>query len=263
MWTNKNGSTELIDRRRAWEIQLRMGKETLKKKIRICSKHFVDEDFFPTPPGVETLKRQLKKNAIPSQNLPKSTMARPSPKKRNFDKGLAYKDAVVQVTSGDIFTSFFSMIDTQPKLITMTGIPSFILLNKILFTKLKPDLSFAVLAILFKNISVSSCRQIYLSTIPLLSCFLKNCIYWPNCTEITIQKRKCLSCRIKLYSNYKSNYTLKFMLEVSPGGLITFISKAYGGRASDNVIFNQINIVQLMNEHDAIMVDKGFQIDDT
>lgn len=52
MWTNKNGSTELIDRRRAWEIQLRMGKETLKKKIRICSKHFVDEDFFPTLPGI-------------------------------------------------------------------------------------------------------------------------------------------------------------------------------------------------------------------
>lgn len=221
-----------------------------------------------------------------------------------------YKYAAVQVTSGDIFTSFLSMIDTQPKLITMTGIPSFILLNKIcelfstnfpdkrthnldikgrivlVFTKLKQDLSFAVLAVLFKNISVSSCRQIYLSTIPLLSCLLKNCIYWPSndeivsnlpncfkdfpnvrvildCTEITIQKPKCLSCRIKLYSNYKSNYTLKFMLGVSPGGLITFISKAYGGRASDNVIFKQSNIVQLMNEHDAIMVDKGFQIDDT
>jgi len=85
------------------------------------------------------------------------------------------------------------MIDTQPKLITMTGIPSFILLNKIcelfstnfpdkrthkldikmrivlVFTKLKQDLSFAILAVLFKNISVSSCRQIYLTTIPLLS----------------------------------------------------------------------------------------------
>jgi len=53
------------------------------------------------------------------------------------------------------------------------------------------------------------------------------------------------------------------MLGVSPGGLITLISKAYGGRASNNVIFNQSNIVQLMNEHDAIMVDKRFQIDDT
>jgi len=53
------------------------------------------------------------------------------------------------------------------------------------------------------------------------------------------------------------------MLGASPGGLITFISKAYGGRASDNVIFNLINIVQLMNKHYVIMVDKGFQIDDT
>lgn len=38
------------------------------------------------------------------------------------------------------------------------------------------------------------------------------------------------------------------------GVLITFISKAYGGRASDNVIFSQSNIIQLMNEN-AIMVD--------
>jgi len=50
------------------------------------------------------------------------------------------------------------------------------------------------------------------------------------------------------------------MLGVSPGGLITFISKAYGGRASDNVIFKQSNIVQLMNEHYVLMVDKGLMI---
>lgn len=51
-WTNNNGSIELIDKRRAWAIKLRMGKETLKKRIRVCSKHFKDEDFFPAPPGI-------------------------------------------------------------------------------------------------------------------------------------------------------------------------------------------------------------------
>lgn len=201
-----------------------------------------------------------------------------------------FKDVSVQVTSGDIFSPFLNMIDTQPKLVTMTGIPSFALLNKICelinskfpdkkthnldvkgrivlaLIKLKQDVSFAVLSVLFNNVSVSSCRKIYLSTIPLLSSLLKNCIYWPSnnkimsnlpncfeffpnvkvildCTEVTIQKPKCLSCRIKLYSNYKSNYTLKFMLGVSPGDIITFISKAYGGRASDNIIFSQSNII--------------------
>ena len=33
-WTNKNGIIEYIDRRRAWAINLRMDKKTLKKKIK-------------------------------------------------------------------------------------------------------------------------------------------------------------------------------------------------------------------------------------
>jgi len=59
-----------------------------------------------------------------------------------------------------------------------------------------------------------------------------------DCTEITIQKPKCLLCRIKLYSNYKSNYTVQFMLGESPGGLIIFISKAFEGRASEMLEYN-------------------------
>lgn len=133
----------------------------------------------------------------------------------------------------------------------------------LVFTKLKQDFSFAVLVILLKNISVSSCRQIYLSTLPLLSSILKNCIYWPtkddillnlphcfehfrnvrvvlDCTQILIQKPYCLSCRIKLYSNYKSNYSIKFMIGVSPGGLITFVSKPYGGRSSYNLYSTRV-----------------------
>lgn len=34
MWTNKLGVSELVDRRRMWAINLRMGKETSKKKTQ-------------------------------------------------------------------------------------------------------------------------------------------------------------------------------------------------------------------------------------
>lgn len=80
-------------------------------------------------------------------------------------------------------------------------------------------------------------------------------------TEITVQKPKCLSCRIKLYSTYKSNFTIKYLIGISPAGLITFVSKPYGGRASDNVIFEQSNLISLMDRQDALMVDRGFKID--
>lgn len=48
-----------------------------------------------------------------------------------------------------------------------------------------------------------------------------------DCTEITVQKPKCLSCRIKLYSTYKSNFTIKYLIGKSSAGLITFVIKPY------------------------------------
>lgn len=217
-------------------------------------------------------------------------------------------DAQVQVTSGDIVVPFVSLIDTPKKLNTMTGIPTFEILNHIIylflkenpdtrchrlsvkerlilvFIKLKQDLSFAVLAILFKAVSGETCRALYNSFIPLLANILRPFIYWPSktkiisniprcfqnfketrvildCTEISVQSPKCLSCRIKLYSNYKGTFTFKFLVGISPGGLITYISKPYGGRASDKIIFEQSGLVNKMSKFDAVMVDKGFLID--
>lgn len=47
---------------------------------------------------------------------------------------------------------------------------------------------------------------------------------------------------------------------MSPAGCITFLRKAYGGRASDKVIFCQSSLLELLAENDAVMVDKGFRI---
>ncbi|XP_050516417.1 uncharacterized protein LOC126891279 [Diabrotica virgifera virgifera] len=81
--------------------------------------------------------------------------------------------------------------------------------------------------------------------------------------EIFIQKPKCLCCRIRFNSQYKSNNTVKFMTGISPGGLITYVSEPYGGRASDKAIFEQSNIIlKLDSSKDAVVVDKGFLIDD-
>lgn len=90
----------------------------------------------------------------------------------------------------------------------MTGIPTIDILNKIVelfkkensdirihhlsakeriilvFVKLKQDLSFSVLAVLFNSISVSSCRSIYLTTVPILHAIFDNLIFWPSKAEI-------------------------------------------------------------------------------
>lgn len=151
--------------------------------------------------------------------------------------------------------------------------------------KLKLDVSYITLAALF-NISGQLCKTYFFDMLTVLSKVLKHCIYFPtseeisknipesfkcfagcrvilDCIEITIQKPSCLCCRIKFYSQYKRNPTVKFMTGVSPAGTITFISNAYGGRASDKLIFEESNIINLLDANkDSIMVDKGFLIDD-
>nr|CAI5837891.1 unnamed protein product [Callosobruchus analis] len=152
-------------------------------------------------------------------------------------------------------------------------------------TKLKLDLSYVTLGALF-SISGQLCKTYFFDFLTVLSQVLKVCIYFPSaeevsknlpkcfknfkncravldCIEIFIQRPSCLCCRIKFYSQYKKSTTIKFMTGVSPGGIITFISKPYGGRASDKLIFEESDFIKnLSPNRDSIMVDKGFLIDD-
>lgn len=66
-----------------------------------------------------------------------------------------------------------------------------------------------------------------------------------------------------MYSHYKGDLTIKFLTKVTPAGILVHVSKSFGGRASDKCIFNHSNILQsLEGSRDAVMVDKGFLIDD-
>ena len=83
-----------------------------------------------------------------------------------------------------------------------------------------------------------------------------------DCTEVPVEKPFCLACRLRLYSYYKGCDTIKLQVTSAPCGLISHISKAYGGRVSDKAIFNQSKIIdKLEPTRDALMVDKGFDID--
>lgn len=83
-----------------------------------------------------------------------------------------------------------------------------------------------------------------------------------DCTEVFIQRSKKLCCQIATYSRYKSTYTIKFMTGVTPGGLISFVSSMYGGRVSDDAIFEQSEILNRLEKGESIMVDKGFRVDE-
>ena len=50
------------------------------------------------------------------------------------------------------------------------------------------------------------------------------------------------------------------MTGVTPAGNICYVSKLYGGRVSDTAIFQQSDLLKLLEPRDAIMVDRGFLI---
>lgn len=85
-----------------------------------------------------------------------------------------------------------------------------------------------------------------------------NCRLIIDCTEFRTQVPSTVEQRVQMYSNYKSAYTAKYLIGITPGGLIAFISKGYGGRATDSFISNDCGFVGLLNEGDVVLADKGF-----
>lgn len=121
-------------------------------------------------------------------------------------------------------------------------------------------------------------------TIDILYKILKDYVWWPSrenirqnlpcvfrlhfpntrvildCTEVKIQKFQCVICRTRSYSHYKCCHTIKILIGIAPSGLISYVSPVFGGRTSDTFIFNYDEVLQKCEVGDAIMVDKGFMI---
>ena len=81
-----------------------------------------------------------------------------------------------------------------------------------------------------------------------------------DCFEVFIQKPSPLKQKAQTYSNYKGHNTLKVLISCSPLGIINYIFKGYGGRASDKFIIlnEQFHTRQFHKPGDQILADRGF-----
>jgi hypothetical protein len=87
---------------------------------------------------------------------------------------------------------------------------------------------------------------------------------FPDCrviidaSEIHCEKPSSVKSQILLYSNYKSTFTVKFLVGVAPSCEVTFLSKCYGGRTTDGQIVTESGFVELLEPGDKVLADKGF-----
>ena len=77
---------------------------------------------------------------------------------------------------------------------------------------------------------------------------------------VFIERATSLSARSQTYSNHKSHNTAKFLIAVSPTGAVIFISKCWGGRASDKHITSHCGFLDHLINGDVVMADRGFEI---
>ena len=60
------------------------------------------------------------------------------------------------------------------------------------------------------------------------------------------------------WSQYKHYNTAKYLICISPQGVITFISKGWGGCTSDKYITEHSGFLRYLKHGDVILVNRGF-----
>ncbi|XP_015123607.1 uncharacterized protein LOC107045759 [Diachasma alloeum] len=115
----------------------------------------------------------------------------------------------------------------------------------------------------FKNLNVFPSRHMT-SKKGLPACFqqFKNIRVIIDGMEINTQRPQDYREQGNTYSAYKAHNTHKFLIGIVPTGGICFVSTAFEGSISDRDLFQKSNIMESLQEGDAIMADRGFNIRD-
>lgn len=79
-----------------------------------------------------------------------------------------------------------------------------------------------------------------------------------DCTEIYIQKPSSLVNQSLTFSNYKHHSTVKFLVGITPSGVISFVSEGWPGKTTDGELTISSGLIDLLDENDSVMADKGF-----
>ncbi|XP_045473069.1 uncharacterized protein LOC123679700 [Harmonia axyridis] len=108
--------SELMDRRKAWIVKLRILKP-VSKYMKVCSLHFTDRDYFPR--GVTSDHRRiLKRSAVPSQKLPRTPTVSASKSTSEPSSSGKYQEEI----GLSEYRNYLSTVLTDDELIALEGL---------------------------------------------------------------------------------------------------------------------------------------------
>ena len=107
-------------------------------------------------------------------------------------------------------------------------------------------------------------REELLKTMPMdFKKNFKKCVIIIDCFEVFCERPTALMARAQTWSNYKQHNTVKFLIGIAPQGVVSFISKGWGGRVSDVHLTQNCGLLQNLLPGDLVLADRGFTVQES
>ena len=84
-----------------------------------------------------------------------------------------------------------------------------------------------------------------------------------DCFELFIEKPSDLLAKSCTWSQYKHYNTAKYLISITPQGIISYISNGWGGRVSDKHIVEHSGYLNKLLPGDVVLADRGFDVADS
>ncbi|XP_070200907.1 uncharacterized protein [Littorina saxatilis] len=149
----------------------------------------------------------------------------------------------------------------------------------IVLTRLRLNLPGHVVADLFR-ISDNSVSRIFLKVLDVMYVRMMPLISWPDRESLrrtmpfnfkpdfgnkvtVIETPSNLLARAQTWSSYKHHNTIKYLIGITPQGVVSFISEGWGGRTSDKWVTENSTFLDNLLPGDLVLADRGFNINDS